>query len=206
MPRIFNHYPSPSLFNLRHFRIAYALLPPIRNLITNSASHEALNIVSVACGTALEVASLELLARSRGTKVNYFGCDINRNDLRFNTRILQQKSPSVKQTYISSNMANDPPISVISNAHGILWRHPEFLSDHEEMPKELILDMCQILWHVLDNKNEKAPLLITCYDPHEMMLVLEIVHQFCEDNLTYDLTIDRQHEHPGKIQRLIPKT
>ncbi|ARG97017.1 hypothetical protein [Legionella micdadei] len=193
MPPIFNTFPNPSLFNFRHFRISYSLLPPIRNLISRSVGHDAVNVVSIACGTALELSTFELLARSREIKVNYLGCDINKRDLRFNARVLQPKSPSVKQAYVHADIASSPPVAAIAKAHCIIWRHPEFLSDHAETPKELILDMCQILWHVLDNKDEKAPLLITCYDPHEMMLVIELIQQFCEADLKYDLSIDTQH-------------
>ncbi|ASQ45518.1 hypothetical protein [Legionella clemsonensis] len=192
MSFIFNNFPNPSLFSQRHFRISYSLLPAIRGLISNCVRDDALNLFSVACGTALEVSTLELLARSGEREFNYFGCDINKRDLRFNTRLLKKTASNVHQTYIYSDMASAPPIPLIAEAGCILWRHPEFLSDHSEVPKKLILDMCQILWNILKNKEQQAPVLITCYDPHEMMLVLELVHQFCEDDLKYNLNIDKQ--------------
>lgn len=192
---VFNSFPSASLFPFRHFRMAYSLLPVIRNLLENSANPDVFNVISIACGTAIELAAFELLARSRGVKVNYLGCDINKADLRFNSRILKKQAPHVKQTYIHANIASSPPLSGISNAHCIIWRHPEFLSDHDETPKGLILDMCQILWNILVHKNAKAPLLITSYDPHEMMIILELIQQFCGEELKYDLTIDKQ---PGR--------
>lgn len=192
---VFNSFPSPSLFPLRHFRMAYSLLPVIRNLLENSASQEVFNVISIACGTAIELATFELLARSREVRVNYLGCDINKTDLRFNMRVLQKQAPHVKQTYIHANIASSPPLADISNAHCIIWRHPEFLSDHDETPKGLILDMCQILWNILVHKNDKAPILITSYDPHEMMIILELIQQFCEEGLKYDLAIDKQ---PGR--------
>ncbi|WP_019215498.1 hypothetical protein [Legionella tunisiensis] len=137
--------------------MAYSLLPVIRNLLANSASLEVFNVISIACGTAIELAAFELLARSREVKVNYLGCDINKTDLRFNMRILQKQAPHVKQTYIHANIASSPPLSDISNAHCIIWRHPEFLSDHDETPNGLILDMCQILWNILAHKMPRLP-------------------------------------------------
>ncbi|QDP72015.1 hypothetical protein FOG18_05235 [Legionella israelensis] len=189
---IFNNFPSPNLFGQRHFRISYSLLPPIRNLIESSASHDEINVVSIACGAALELATFELLARSRGIKVNYLGCDINKNDLRFNARVLQKRTPSIRQTYIYADVASSPPATAITKADCIIWRHPEFLSDHLETPKKLILDMGQILWNILEHKDSQTPLLITCYDPHEMMFVLELMQRFCEKGLKYHLCIDKQ--------------
>ncbi|WP_045106003.1 hypothetical protein [Legionella hackeliae] len=190
---IFNNFPSPNFFSKQHFHVSYSLLPAIRKLITNCTQTDALNVFSVACGTALEVSTLELIARSKGSTFNYFGCDINKKDLRFSNHLLKQSAPNVHQKYIPSDMASAPPKSLISEANCILWRHPEFLSDHSEVPKTLILDMCQILWNILNNKDAHAPILITCYDPHEMMLVLELFYQFCEDDLEYGLTIDDQN-------------
>jgi hypothetical protein len=191
MKFIFSSFPNPSLFSRKHFRISYTLLPSIRNLIANFNQDE-LNVVSIACGAALELSTFELLARSRGVKVNYFGCDIDPRDLKFNTRVLQKKAPAVNQVYILADIASAPPVSVISQAHCIIWRHPEFLSDHDETPKKLILDMCHILWNILENKGEESPILITCYDPHEMMVILELIQQFCEEDLKYNLNIDMQ--------------
>ncbi|WED43729.1 hypothetical protein [Legionella cardiaca] len=193
MTFIFNNFPNPCLFSQRHFRISYSLLPAIRKLISNCSHTKELNVLSVACGTALEVSTLELLARSRGNKFNYFGCDIDESDLKFNRRLLRKTAPHVNQTYLHSDMASAPPIPLISEANCILWRHPEFLSDHSEVSKKLILDMCQILWNILKNKAQPTPILITCYDPHEMMLVLELLHQFCKDDLKYNLNIDKQN-------------
>jgi hypothetical protein len=192
MPSIFRNYPNPSLFAHTHFRTSYSLLQPIRNLIENIEG-DLLNVVSIACGTALELSTFELLTRSRGITVNYIGCDIDKSDLRFNARVLQRRSPGVKQSYIHSDIATHPPVNAIANANCIIWRHPEFLSDHEEIPKTLILDMGRILWNILATKNEAAPILITTYDPHEMMVVLELMNQFCEDDLAYDLKIDMQN-------------
>ncbi|WP_238400510.1 hypothetical protein [Legionella bononiensis] len=189
MKAIFNSFPNNSLFSLKHFRISYTLLSPIRNLIANFNQDE-INVVSIACGAALELSTLELLARSRGVKINYVGCDIDSRDLKFNIRVLQKKAPSVNQIYIHSDIASAPPVFAISHAHCIIWRHPEFLSDHDETPKRLILDMCHILWNILENKSEEAPILITCYDPHEMMVILELLQQFCEEDLKYNLNID----------------
>ena len=191
MKSIFNSFPNPSLFSLKHFRISYTLLSPIRNLIANFNQDE-INVVSIACGAALELSTLELLARSRGVKIKYVGCDIESRDLKFNIRVLQKKASSVNQIYIHSDIASAPPVFAISHAHCIIWRHPEFLSDHDETPKKLILDMCHILWNVLENKSEEAPILITCYDPHEMMMILELIQQFCEEDLKYHLNIDMQ--------------
>ncbi|KTD11228.1 hypothetical protein [Legionella jamestowniensis] len=193
MSFIFNNFPSPRLFSQQHFRVSYSLLPAIRRLLSNCISTDSFNVLSVACGTALEVSTLELLARSRDWKFNYVGCDINKSDLKFNSHLLKKTAPNVHQHYIHSDMASAPPIPLISGASCILWRHPEFLSDHPEVPRTLILDMCQILWNILKNKERHVPILITCYDPHEMMLVLELVQQFCEDDLQYSLTIDEQN-------------
>ena len=187
----FNNFPSPSLVFFRLSRIAYALLSPIRNLLSNR-NLEVFNVVSIACGTASEITTFELLARSRGVTINYFGYDINKTDLHFNTRVLQKKAPNIRQIYIHSDVAQDPPTAGIANADCIIWRHPEFLSDHINTPKKLILDMCQILWNILENKNRDAPILITCYDPQEMMLIIELIQQFCEEDLKYNLEIDRQ--------------
>ncbi|MDI9819028.1 MULTISPECIES: hypothetical protein [unclassified Legionella] len=148
--------------------------------------------MSIACGIALEVSTFELLARSTGIKVNYLGCDISKSNLRFNVHDLQKKSPNVKQTYLYADVANSPPVAAIADAHCIMWRHPEFLSDHTETSKTLILDMCQILWNILLTKNDQAPLLITCYDPHEMRLVLELVQLLCAEEIQYELNIDNQ--------------
>lgn len=192
MPSIFRNYPNPSLFAHTHFRTSYSLLQPIRNLIENIEG-DVLNVVSIACGTALELSTFEILTRSRGININYIGCDIDKSDLRFNARVLQRRSPGVKQSYIHSDIATHPPVNAIANANCIIWRHPEFLSDHEEIPQKLILDMARILLNILATKNEAAPILITTYDPHEMMVVLELMKQFCEDDLAYDLKIDMQN-------------
>lgn len=189
---IFNNYPSPSLFSQKHFRISYSLLPAIRGLIENTG-RDILNIISIACGTALELSTLELLARSRGIKINYCGCDLDKTDLSFNVRMLQKTAPRIKQMYIHSNIAKRPPVLMMADAHCILWRHPEFLSDHFEVSLTLILDMSQILLNILAFKRIDAPLLITTYDPHEMMIILELLNQFCDEGLAYKLSID-MHE------------
>jgi len=52
--------------------------------------------------------------------------------------------------------------------------------------------MSHILWNLLQHKNKQSPVLITCYDPHEMMLVIELTKLFCENDLEYTVTIDKQ--------------
>lgn len=190
---IFNRFPNPGLFNLIHFRLSYSLLPAMRRLIERVGCKPSYNVVSIACGRALEVSTLELLARSRNITFNYSGFDINKSELCFNRKFIKRMT-HIQQQYIHSDVASNPPVSALESADCIIWRHPEFLSDHDETPKQLIVDMAQILWNVLKNKNKQAPLLINCYDPHEMMLVVELLREFC-DVLEYNLHIDTQ---PGR--------
>lgn len=193
MFNIFNKSRGPSIFGHMNFRIAYTLLPAIRN-ITLSAKRDddPLNVISIACGAALELSCFEMLSRSLKIKINYLGCDIDEADLKFNCNVLSKRTRSVTQQYLLTDLAATPPIEAITAADCILWRHPEFLSDHSETPKELILNMAHILWNILQNKNRQSPVLITCYDPHEMMLVIELAKLLCENEIEYKLTIDKQ--------------
>lgn len=191
MPPIFNLSKTPSIFGHTSFRVAYTLLPAIREIALRSLKKNQLQVVSIACGTALELPCFEMLSRSRDIKVNYVGCDINKEDLQFNSRVFKKRTIRVAQKYIYADLAASPPAQEIAKADCILWRHPEFLSDHAEIPKQLIVTMAQILLHVLQHKNEHSPILITCYDPHEMMLVLELLTLFCQQNIQYTLHIDK---------------
>jgi len=148
MSSIFNDFPNPSLFSQLHFRLAYTLLPAIRNLIKGAINNNEINVVSIACGTALDASTFELIARSRGLTFNYFGCDINKKDLLYNYRVIRNKTPNINHKYAHCDIAKTPPKSAIAKADCILWRHPEFLSDHSETPKILIVKMCHILWNI----------------------------------------------------------
>lgn len=192
MSYIFNKSPSPSLFGHMHFRTAYTLLPSIRKVALDSVKKGQLNVISIACGTSLELACFEMLARSLELSINYIGCDINKSALKFNYHVLGKRSKNIHQRYIHSDIASSPPSNYISNADCIIWRHPEFLSDHVEVPKTLILKMTQILWNILQVKNKDSSIFISCYDPHEMLLVIELLKEFCNKELDYELYVDTQ--------------
>jgi hypothetical protein len=185
-----------------HFRMAYTLMPAIRRLIEHAKmDKESMNIVGIACGVAMELVCFEQISRSTGKQFNYTGFDINLSDLRFNNNVLRKKCSCVMQRYEHRNLASNPPKQSIVESDCILWRHPEFLSDDDETDQRLIFNLSQILWHVLQNKNQSSVLMISSYDPQEMMFFIELLKQFCTEDLQYSLSIDRQ---PGRASMANP--
>lgn len=194
MPYLFNPPGKFIAFGRVNFRLVYTLLPAIGTLIADAPSSERYQFISLGCGSAFEVQALAIIAKSRQININYTGFDIDRTELSFNKRYLKHRAPAISQDYEQRDLADNPPLTQLKNAHCILWRHPEFLSDHPETPTNLILKMTQIFTHTLAHKSATSPLLITTYDPHEMLLVMNLLRALTGENCLFEMTVDKRAE------------